>query len=132
MNRPPAAGFQRGRPLVEGGWEFAGDDHEGRPVRLVVGDTELSRAYLGLVIGRHPELADRVVADAAVSRRHCRIGLADGGLFVEDLNSLNGTAVDDTWLAPFRPVAVGPGQRLRFGRLRVVVTRLAEGQGDGG
>jgi hypothetical protein len=61
-----------------------------RPVRLVFGDTELSQAYLGLVVGRQPALVDRVIDDPSVSRRHMRIGMADGRPQVEDLNSPNG------------------------------------------
>ncbi|MDO4878544.1 MAG: FHA domain-containing protein [Neisseria sp.] len=39
---------------------------------------------------------DIVIARPAVSGRHCRIGLdADGSLWVEDLNSTNGTFVDN-------------------------------------
>lgn len=126
MSPPPAMRFRRDRTPVEGGWELVGSDGDGRPLRLAFGETELARAYLGLVIGRHPDLVDRLLKDAAVSRRHCRIGVAEGGLFIEDLNSLNGTAVDGLWLAPFRPVALRPGQEIRLGRVRLAVGRLGE------
>jgi hypothetical protein len=40
-----------------------------RPVQLAFGDTGLSQAYLGVVIGRHPALCERVIDYPSVSRR---------------------------------------------------------------
>lgn len=119
-----SSGSNRPHAEVEGGWVLAGTDADGAPIRLVFGETELAHAYLGLTIGRDPMLNDRVVADAAVSRRHCRLGLADGGLFVEDLNSLNGTWVDDEELAPFAPARVAAGRQIRLGRVALTVSPL--------
>lgn len=119
-----ASGSNRAHPEVEGGWSLTGTDTDGAPIRLVFGETELAHAYLGLTIGRDPGLNDRIVADAAVSRRHCRLGLADGGLFVEDLNSLNGTWVDDVPLTPFAPAAVVAGQQITLGRVTLTVSTL--------
>jgi hypothetical protein len=48
----------------------------------------------GLRIGRTPP-ADVIVAGAAVSRSHCLIELAAGKLRVTDLNSTNGTYIDN-------------------------------------
>ncbi len=45
------------------------------------------------VIGAHP-LADVEIADAAMSKFHCEIRLADGTPLVRDLGSTNGTFVD--------------------------------------
>lgn len=112
------------REVLEGGWLLSGSDTGGATLRLVFGETELSRAYLGLTVGRHPALCERVVADEAVSRRHFRIGVADGKLFVEDLNSLNGTFLDDRELAPFQPVPLRPGQEVQAGRVSLSVSRL--------
>ncbi len=43
-----------------------------------------------LIVGASPE-CDLIVEDAAVSRRHLRLGLAPEGVFIEDLGSRNGT-----------------------------------------
>ncbi|MGF1641875.1 MAG: FHA domain-containing protein [Rhodospirillales bacterium] len=119
------SGFAADEPL-EGGWVLAGADDDGRVLRLVFGETELARAYLGLTVGRHPALCDRVVGDAGVSRRHLRLSVAEGTLHVEDLNSLNGTLVDGREIAPFQPIPVAPGQRLTLGRSTFVVSRLGD------
>jgi predicted component of type VI protein secretion system len=118
--------FARGGPLVERGWALEGADGAGRPVRLVFGETELAQAYPGLAIGRHPALCERVIDDPTVSRRHLRIGLAEGRPFVEDLNSLNGTLLDGEELPRFEPIPLAAGQTLELGRVRLTVTRLAD------
>jgi predicted component of type VI protein secretion system len=115
------------REVLEGGWLLSGSESHGRSVRFVFGETELSRAYLGLTVGRHPALCERVLADDSVSRRHFRIGVTDGKLFVEDLNSLNGTFLDDRELAPFQPAPLLPDQEIQAGRVSLTVARLADG-----
>jgi hypothetical protein len=108
---------------LEAGWVLSGRDGAGRPVRLVFGDTELSQVYLGLVFGRHPALCDRVIDDPSVSRRHMRIGMAEGRPYVEDLNSLNGTLLDGEEVPQFQPVPFAAGQELTLGRVVLEVAR---------
>lgn len=118
----PRSPARAGAPL-EAGWVLTGRDGGGRPVRLVFGDTELSQVYLGVVVGRHPALCDRVIADPSVSRRHMRIGMAEGRPYVEDLNSLNGTLLDGAEVPQFEPVPFAAGQELTLGRVVLEVTR---------
>jgi hypothetical protein len=113
----------RARPPLEAGWVLSGRDGAGRPTRLVFGDTELSEAYLGLVVGRHPALCDRVIDDPSVSRRHVRIGMAEGKPYIEDLNSLNGTLLDGEEVPQFQPLPLAAGQELTLGRVVLEVTR---------
>jgi predicted component of type VI protein secretion system len=117
--------FDRGRPVLEGGWVLTGGNADGPPVKLVLGETELSQAYLGVIIGRHPGLCDRVIDDPGISRRHLRVGLADGGLFAEDLNSLNGTLLDGEAIQPFQPEPLDQGQALTLGQVVLTVSRLS-------
>jgi predicted component of type VI protein secretion system len=109
--------------MLEGGWVLSGRDGAGNAIRLVFGDTELSQAYLGLVIGRHPALCDRVIDDPSVSRRHLRVGMAEGKAYVEDLNSLNGTLLDGVEVPQFEPVPLAAGQELTLGRVVLEVAR---------
>jgi FHA domain len=120
-DRVSAAG--RTSTSLEAGWVLRGCDGAGRPIRLVFGDTELSEVYLGLVVGRHPALCDRVIEDPSVSRRHMRIGMAEGKPYVEDLNSLNGTLLDGEEVAQFQPVPLAAGQELTLGRVVLEVRR---------
>jgi predicted component of type VI protein secretion system len=120
MPEPPD---RRGRAL-EGGWYLQGVGVAQRAVRLVLGDTELARAYPGLVVGREPSLCDRTIEDRSISHRHCRFSVQDKRLHVEDLNSLNGTLVDGRELLPFQPVFVAEGATVSLGRLALAVTRV--------
>lgn len=48
-----------------------------------------------ITFGREHELKDYLAAKTFVSRRHCKFMLENGELFVEDLNSANGTYVNN-------------------------------------
>ena len=111
---------------LEGGWRLEGKDGTGRPVRLLIGQTQLAAIYLGVTIGRHPALCDLLVDDPSVSRRHLRIGRGAGGLFVEDVHSLNGTFVEDRLLPPFEPSPLQDGDTLTVGRVTLTVSRLGD------
>ncbi|HEX5080092.1 MAG TPA: FHA domain-containing protein [Geminicoccaceae bacterium] len=118
--------FERGGAELEGGWVLTGSRGDGAPIRLVFGETELSRAYLGLTVGRHAALCDRVIDDPGISRRHLRVGTAKGRLFAEDLNSLNGTLLDGEEIPPFQPAPLSPAQVLILGQVVLTVARLAD------
>ena len=60
----------------------------------------------GLTIGRSAP-ADIIVAGSAVSRSHCRIELAGDKLKVTDLNSTNGTFIDDKRIDRSEMLSVG-------------------------
>jgi hypothetical protein len=111
--------------LLEAGWMLEGTDGAGMPVRLVFGETELQSAYLGITLGRHPALVERLIADPTVSARHCRLGLADGRPFIEDLNSLNGTVLEDALVPPFQPVPLEEGDTVILGKVQLQLRRQA-------
>ena len=72
---------------------------------------------LWLSIGRTSD-NDVVVNDYAVTRHHARFRRVPGaGYLIEDLNSVNGTALDGVWLEAGVQTRVNSGQSLRFGRL---------------
>ena len=65
--------------------------------------------------------ADFVVDVPLVSRFHCRFtGSAEGGLLLEDLESTNGTLVNDKRV---ERVALTQGDRVRIGRVELSVER---------
>ena len=107
---------------LEGGWVLQGP----RRLRFILGDTELAQADIGIVVGREPALCERLIDDATVSRRHCRFSLREGRLYVEDLNSLNGTWLGGRGLAPFQPEPVGD-ESVTLARLTFAVTRVNAG-----
>ena len=71
----------------------------------------------GLVIGRGASICHVQLRDPAVSRRHCRLRLADETIVVEDLNSASGTRLDGAALDPFKPQPAFSGQTLTIAGL---------------
>jgi pSer/pThr/pTyr-binding forkhead associated (FHA) protein len=70
-------------------------------------------------IGRAPR-ADFIVDAALVSRLHCRLEAADDVMHVIDLDSTNGTYVND---ARVTRATLTPGDRLRIGRVELLIAR---------
>ena len=77
---------------------------------------DLLRSPAGLVIGRASELCDVRIPDRDVSRRHLRCRLDEGTVWIEDLNSKNGTEVAGERLEVFTPIEISDGQFLRIGK----------------
>lgn len=100
------------------GNDAAGGPGRSAPVTLTVLEGPLAGTQLGLhtssvLIGRAPSCT-LVVDDDTASGRHARIFPHDGGWYVEDLGSTNGT-----WLADARvadPVPVPLGAPVRVGQ----------------
>jgi len=68
--------------------------------------------------------ADFIVDAGMVSRFHCRLTARDDGqVEIQDLESTNGTFVNDQRV---QQGVVGPGDRVRIGRVELVVTRGPE------
>jgi len=70
--------------------------------------------------------ADFIVDAALVSRLHCRLTATDERIEVEDLQSTNGTFVND---ARVERGLLASGDRLRVGRVELTVVRDAEERG---
>jgi FHA domain len=70
-----------------------------------------------LVVGRHTE-CDIVLEHPSVSRRHARLSFRDGHWVLRDLDSTNGTRVNDRRVIRCR---LEPGDRLRLGSAELLV-----------
>ena len=101
---------------------LSGVDSQGKSIRLLLPGRSLT-AGRGAAIGRHPDINHAILDDARVSRRHARISRRNGRLFVEDLNSSNGTFLNQRRLKPFDKMPVSPGDRLRLARIELTVTQ---------
>lgn len=71
-------------------------------------------------IGR--EMADVVLADPTVSRKHAQVTLNNGSLLVEDLGSTNGTFVAGRPVRPGESVTAYAGDQLRFGNVQLTLS----------
>ena len=123
----PAADVTAPKP-ARGEWALYGVDGKQNKVSLTITAAELEAAAAkseqGLVIGRSSSLADKVLDDTSVSRRHVKLTMTEAGLAIEDLKSAFGTKVNDHKLEPFQAVIVEPGDRIAIG---AVVLTLARG-----
>jgi len=67
-----------------------------------------------MIVGRENE-CDVMVPIDTVSRRHCRLRQRGGATFVADLDSTNGTALNDDALPPHEEFTLRSGDRIRVG-----------------
>ncbi len=109
--------------LPDSGLVLAGFNADGNRIRIVIPRTRFADQTLGISFGRIPELVDETISDQSVSRRHARISSRKGQLCIEDLNSLNGTFVQNTRLTPFKPIPLPYGSLMRFGKLELHISK---------
>ena len=106
------------------GLVLAGFDGRGHRVCIELSPARFAGQRLGLSLGRHPELVDEVVADGNVSRRHLRLAAAGDQFYVEDLNSSNGTFLNEQRLSPFEPARLDYGAKVALGDLVLMASKL--------
>lgn len=66
------------------------------------------------LIGKQKEHVDGCIPVPTVSRIHARITCTDSAYYIEDLNSTNGTWVDQTQLDPYEPFLLEGRRKIRF------------------
>lgn len=124
---------ERKTPLIRTahgvGYAFAGElqrTDSTRPVivRWIVADSRrIALADGDNVIGRDP--TSTVQLDApGVSRRHALVSVTRTGAFIEDLESKNGTMVNDNTVT--QPLGLHDGDRVRVGPIEVVYRAAAD------
>ena len=105
-------------------------------MRLEIRDIESAMVYDigtdGAVLGRERARTDISLRDESISKRHARIFMQEGQWLLEDLNSSNGTYVDDQRItAPIR-LAQGRVFSLAQRRFEVVYVEPAGGMASNG
>ncbi len=106
------------------GLVLAGFDGRGNRVCIELSPAQFAGQRLGYSLGRHPELVDEIVADENVSRRHLRIAAEGNQFYVEDLNSSNGTFLNEQRLSPFKPARLDYGAKVALGDLVLLASKL--------
>lgn len=100
------------------------------PGRLVIVETNVSLAIppgsQSIIIGREDpvsgvfpdlDLDPHGGHESGVGRRHAQLLLKDGQVFIEDLDSVNGTAVNKQRIEPRKPYPIHPGDEVRLGKM---------------
>ena len=91
-----------------------GQDSTGRPFALTISELALGDRA-GVTLGRSPANAEFIIDHQEVSREHVRLACADGELYAEDLNALNGTKVNGRLLNPREQVLLRDNDQLEIG-----------------
>ncbi|MBQ7840548.1 MAG: FHA domain-containing protein [Lachnospiraceae bacterium] len=71
-----------------------------------------------LTLGKLKGKVSVVLNDSSISRMHARFESGPGGIYLQDLNSKNGTAVNGEKLSPNESVPLKEGDVIQFGRER--------------
>ena len=79
-----------------------------------------------MTVGRVPEQADIVLSVATVSGTHARLEKKEGSLLVTDLESTNGTYINERRLTPGFPTPIDPGSLLIFGDIHLAMFRVSK------
>ena len=84
--------------------------------RIVIGRTDPDASF-------HPDLdlSPYRGQEHGVSREHAAITRGDKSLFIEDLESTNGTRINGFELEPHHPYRLRDGDELELGRVRIIV-----------
>ena len=104
-------------------WVLSGFDSNGNIVRFLLSDKNEKLMSAGLLLGRDESASDIVIASELVSRRHARVSVSDGDLWVADLNSTNGTFLNNSSLPSGEEARLGNGAKLTLGDIDLAITR---------
>jgi len=80
------------------------------------GELAVSIAKFPFVVGKRKEDADYVLSDYSASRVHARFVKEKDGIYLEDLNSTNGTFKNGLRLQPYEKRKLEAEDTLRFGK----------------
>ncbi|MEA3398036.1 MAG: FHA domain-containing protein [Chloroflexota bacterium] len=94
----------------------------GREMSLPL-DAEILLGRLDAAHGIFPEvdLAADGGLEHGISRRHARIYMRESHCFIEDLDSTNGTFLNDERLTPYLPYRFNDGDALSLGTLQLKI-----------
>lgn len=90
-----------------------------QPHRLLTAEGKLlvNLERPSLSIGKKKEEVDLVLKDASVSRIHARITKEEEDIYLEDLNSTNGTFRNGQRMLPYEKKKLEEGDEIRFGKV---------------
>ena len=84
------------------------------------GELAVSITKFPFVVGKRKEDADYVLSDYSASRVHARFVEEKDGIYLEDLNSTNGTFLNSTPLTPYEKYTISSGDYISFGHLTYI------------
>ena len=104
-------------------WTFSGVNPQGDNIEFHLRETQLQQRPRGIAIGGSAKLSELTLKDNCLTLRHAMFSYRDNNLYVEDLNSYNGTEVDGVLLKPFQPRRLSPENTLTLGDIKFTFTQ---------
>ncbi len=104
-------------------WTFSGVDTDGEKIEFILYETQLEKFPRGITLGGSAKLSDLTLKDNSLTHRHARFSYKDNNLYVEDLNSYNGTELDGVLLQPFEPRILSSDNTLTLGEITFTFTQ---------
>ncbi len=115
LTGPPPGGASRLIRSRYETFELAPTDEGGAVIELQGG--QFAQTNGRLILGRSAELAQVYVDDRNVSKRHAAVRVRGTRLYIEDLESANGTEVNGKRLEPYRDTPIELGDTITIGKL---------------
>jgi FHA domain/Double zinc ribbon len=110
---PVAAGFVTGRLVITDS-KVTLPIPSGKTVIVIGREDPVSGVFPDIDLDPHGG------HEAGVGRRHAQLAIQGGQLFVEDLDSVNGTAVNRQRVLPHHPHPLNSGDEIRFGKMALI------------
>lgn len=86
-----------------------------RKLCSISGDGDIIINNYPFIIGKNAGKADGIINDNSISRIHAKIEIINDNCYViEDLNSKNGTYVNDERLNPYEKIIINIGDKVKF------------------
>lgn len=105
-------------------WILSGFDGGGNTVRHTLNLNDENFRQNGVIVGRDGAEAALTIKSDSISRRHARVFYSDGDIWVEDLNSTNGTILNGNRLKEGRAGVFSNGAKLVLGDVELTLTRV--------
>jgi uncharacterized RDD family membrane protein YckC len=100
-------------------WVMSGFDLNGHVVRLTFSEDSPKLISGGLYIGRDASACDLHMNDPSVSRRHAKLTKEQGVIWIQDLESANGTSVNGLSVKPNQLIKLPTQGEVAFGAVEL-------------
>ena len=103
-------------------WVLTGYDSKGGKINFEINPHDARAQSNGILMGRDRAACDLWLDDTSVSRRHAKITLIDAQLYIEDLNSSNGTILNGVRLIAGQKTKLKSSSQIVVGQLSLNVS----------
>ena len=102
-------------------WVMSGFDFNGHVVRLTFSEDSPKLMSDGLYIGRDTSACELHMNDPSVSRKHAKLFKDQGVIWIQDLDSANGTVVNGLSMKPNHPAKLPTQGEVAFGAVELTI-----------